>query len=281
MPHDHEDPSAAADPAAPAAADFDEAFSAAALSPGIRRVWQLAVPELPPQIEPFSFVSADLLRHVAQALDLAPGQTLVDLACGRGGPGLWLAQQADVSLAGVDFSPVAVAAATQRAALFGLAGRARFTVSDLAGSGLPPASADAVVSIDAFHFAADPAAAAAEARRLLRPGRRLAITNWQPKVPGDTQLPARMRTDWPQVLHDAGFAAIQMAARPQWHDLFTRIYQVALDLGDPGSDTALASLQAEARHQLPRAHHVHRVAITATAPGQPPVHHRQPQYLAG
>ena len=22
---------------------------------------------------------------------------------------------------------------------------------------------------------------------------------------------------------------------PEWHDLFTRVYQIALDLGDPGS----------------------------------------------
>ena len=59
------------------------------------------------------------------------------------------------------------------AALFGLASRARFVVGDLAHTGLPQASADAAVSIDAFHFAADPAAAAAEARRILRPGGRL------------------------------------------------------------------------------------------------------------
>ena len=160
-------------------------------SPGIRRVWQSAEPDLPSQIEPFSFVSVGLLRHVAQALDLAPGQTLVDLGCGRGGPGLWLAREADVSLVGVDFSPVGVDQAARRAALFGLARRARFVVGDLTRTGLPQASADAAVSIDAFHFAADPAAAAAEARRVLRPGRRLVLTNWQPKVPDDARLPAR------------------------------------------------------------------------------------------
>lgn len=51
------------------------------------------------------------------------------------------------------------------AALFGLAGRERFVVGDLTDTGLPPASADAAVSIDAFHFAADPAAAAARRAR--------------------------------------------------------------------------------------------------------------------
>ena len=122
MPDDDR-PAGAGSPA-PTAADFDQALAASAASPGIRRAWQLAMPDLPSQVEPFSFVSTGLLRHVAQGLDLSPGQTLVDLGCGRGGPGLWLAQQADAALVGVDFSPVAVSQATHRAALFGLAGRA-------------------------------------------------------------------------------------------------------------------------------------------------------------
>ena len=269
MSHDQDDLSAAADMSAPTAADFDQAFSAAAASAGIRRVWELAAPDLPPQVEPFSFVSADLLRHVAQALHLSPGQTLVDLGCGRGGPGLWLAREADVSLVGVDFSPVAINQATHRAALFGLADRARFVVGDLTSTGLPDASADAAVSIDAFHFAADPAAAAAEARRVLRPDGRLVLTNWQPKIPDDARLPVRSRINWPQLLHSAGFADIAMEDRPEWHDLFTRVYQIALDLGDPRDDAVLADLQDEARQRLPVADLKHRVVVTAIAPDRP------------
>jgi ubiquinone/menaquinone biosynthesis C-methylase UbiE len=206
---------------------------------------------------------------VAQALHLSPGQTLVDLGCGRGGPGLWLAREADVSLVGVDFSPVAVDQAAHRAALFGLADRVRFVVGDLTSTGLPDASADAAVSIDAFHFAADPAAAAAEARRVLRPAGRLVLTNWQPKVPDDARLPVRSRINWPQLLHSAGFADIAMEDRAEWHDLYTRVYQVALDLGDPRDDTSLADLQDEARQRLPVADLKHRVVVTAIAPDRP------------
>jgi SAM-dependent methyltransferase len=169
----------------------------------------------------------------------------------------------------VDFSLVAVDQAGHRAALFGLADRARFAVGDLTRTGLPQASADAVVSIDAFHFAADPAAAADEARRILRPGRRLVLTNSQPKDPNDPRLPGRMRINLPQLLRSAGFADIEMAARPEWHDLWTRVYRVALDLGDPSGDVLLADLQDEARHRLPVANLIHRVVVTATAPGRP------------
>lgn len=56
MPQDHDDLSSAVGAYAPAAADFDKAFSAAAASPGVRRVWELAEPDLPSQIEPFSFI---------------------------------------------------------------------------------------------------------------------------------------------------------------------------------------------------------------------------------
>ncbi|HTB54699.1 MAG TPA: methyltransferase domain-containing protein [Trebonia sp.] len=263
---------------APSATDFDQDFSAAGTSAGLRRVWELAAPDLPPEVQPFSFVSAALLRHVARALRLSPGQTLADLGCGRGGPGLWLARETGVSLVGVDFSPVAIDQATRRAALFGVTAKARFVVGDLTDTALPDAQADAAVSIDAFHFAAGPAAAAAEARRILRPAGRLVLTNWQPKVPDDARLPGRMRADWPRVLHSAGFADIEMEARPEWHDLWTRVYRVALDLGDPGGDTLLAGLQDEARHRLPVANLIHRVAVTATAPGQPQDHDLRLEY---
>ena len=269
MSHDQDDLSAAADMSAPTAADFDQAFPAAAASAGIRRVWGLAAPDLPPQVEPFSFVSADLLRHVAQACTFRRDRR--SSIYGADGAGLdrgWPGKPM-LSLVGVDFSPVAIDQAGHRAALFGLADRARFVVGDLTSTGLPDASADAAVSIDAFHFAADPAAAAAEdAGSSGQPGR-LVLTNWQPKIPDDARLPVRSRINWPQLLHSAGFADIAMEDRAEWHDLFTRVYQIALDLADPRDDTSLADLQDEARQRLPVADLKHRVVVTAIAPDRP------------
>jgi SAM-dependent methyltransferase len=248
------------------AAEFDSEFATVGGSPGLRRVWQQASPDLPPEIEPYSFVSVALLGHLTDALALSPGKTLVDLGCGRGGPGLWLAQSRRAILIGVDFSAVAVQQATDRAALFGLANQTRFVVGDLASTGLADGIADAVVSVDALHFAADPMAAAREARRLLRPGGRLALTNWQARSPVDSRLPSRMRIDWATTLGSAGFAEVRVESRPEWHDLFTRVFQVALDLGDPGEDVGLASLQDEARQALPQADLVDRIVATASRP---------------
>ena len=120
---------------------------------------------------------------------------------------------------------------------------------------------------------------------MLRPGRRLALTNWQPKVPDDPRLPDRNRIDWPQLLSAAGFTDIEMEARPEWHDAFTRVYQVALSLGDPGNDAYLADLQGEARRRLAVADLLLRVAITATTPSDPnrrtPPASRQAEELSG
>jgi SAM-dependent methyltransferase len=244
---------------------FDRVFALAASSPGIARLWARAYPDLPSEVEPLSFVSSDLLRHVARALCLSRGQDLTDLGCGRGGPGLWLARELDVGLTGVDFSPVAVEAAARRAARFGRASVARFKVGELSATGLPPASADAVVCVDAFQFAADPGQAAAEVLRILRPGGRFVLTGWQPAAAGDTRLPPRLRIDWAPVLREAGLADVRVAARTTWHEAYTRVFRTALELGDPGDDTALAELQDEAREQLPTADLVRRVVVTATA----------------
>jgi SAM-dependent methyltransferase len=56
------------------------------------------------------------VTEVAAALNLAPGQLLVDLGCGRGGYSLEIARQTGARLLGLDFSPVAVATARGRAA---------------------------------------------------------------------------------------------------------------------------------------------------------------------
>jgi ubiquinone/menaquinone biosynthesis C-methylase UbiE len=267
VPQDRQDAGDAGQAASPpTAAGFDAGFAAIAVSPGIRRVWEAVDPELPSEIEPFSFVSVALLGHVADALALAPGQTLVDVGCGRGGPGLWLAKSQGAALIGVDFSPVAAQHAADRAALFGLAEEARFVVGDLAASGLPAASADAVVSIDALHLARDLAAAGREVLRILRPSHRLVLTGWQPRTPKDARLPSRLRIDWTTALRSVGLVDVQVESRAEWHELFTRVYRVALDLGGPGEDVALAGLQDEARRHLPIAELVDRVAVTATRP---------------
>jgi ubiquinone/menaquinone biosynthesis C-methylase UbiE len=252
----------------PKANDFDRAFTAIATSAGVRRVSRAALPDLPPEVEPFYFVTLDQLRHLAAAVAVEPGDVLVDLACGSGGPGLWLARATGADLVGVDFSPVAIGQAAERAKRFGPSVRARFAVGELTATGLPDAAADAVVCIDALHLAAEnDAAAAAEVLRVLRPGGRLAFANWQTRSPGDPRLPSLLRDRlWPKLLASSGFVDVAVTSRPAWHQAYTRFYQVALDAGDPGDDKALSNLQHEARKWLPTTDLLERVVVIARRP---------------
>ena len=157
--------------------DYDAAHAAVRGSALMRRLWSEAFgDEYPAEVAPFSSCTWWLLGHLVAALRLQPGGRLVDLGCGGGGPGLWLARALSANLIGIDFSRIAVELATARAPEFVGPGRAEFRQATFDRTGLPEAGVNGVVSVDALPFAADRVAALAEARRIMVPGARLALT---------------------------------------------------------------------------------------------------------
>ncbi len=117
-------------------------------------------------------VPAEAIPELADELRLAPGSTLLDLACGMGAYGLLIAQRTGASLTGVDFSAQALAEAREQAARMGVSD-ASFQVGELTATGLPDASVEAVLCTDAIQFPDEPASAYDEIRRVLkarRPG---------------------------------------------------------------------------------------------------------------
>jgi SAM-dependent methyltransferase len=122
---------------------------------------------LPPQLLSTSLLGWDGIAEVVDALRLSPGDTLLDLACGRGGYGLEIAGRTGTRLVGVDFSAEAVRQATAQAERLGR--DADFRTGDLAATGLDPHSVAAVLCVDAIQFAEPPAAAYQELRRVLVP----------------------------------------------------------------------------------------------------------------
>jgi len=163
-----------------AAEDFDTLFAAIPRSPTLQRIWHDAYGlDYPEEADPCSFVTLTDLRRIAAELGVGPGQVMVDLACGRGGPGLWVARETGASLVGVDFSEVGIEQAGRRALEFGSGGRARFLVRDAAATGLPEASFDGAMSVDSFWLFPDKRQVAAEVARILRPGARFIFTTWE------------------------------------------------------------------------------------------------------
>lgn len=231
------------------------------------RLWQRLL-GLPAELVSTSLLSMAGLREIAGLLDLGPDDVLLDLACGRGGYGLWLARETGCRVIGVDFSEVAVADAGGRVSSFGLDGRAEFRVGELEAVGLPEASVDAVLCVDAIQFAGDVTKAAAEVRRVLTPGGLAAFTSWEPLDRADEVLPARIRAlDLATALPAGGLVDVAVVDKADWLDTERALWAAVMAV-DAGDDDGLKDAQEEGANVstilLPRCW---RVLATGRAPG--------------
>jgi SAM-dependent methyltransferase len=213
-------------------------------------------------------VAAEAIGEIARELRLGPGDTLLDLACGRGAYGLLVARDAGARVTGVDFSAQAVREAREQASRL-WADEAEFLVGDLTDSGLPDASVDAVLCTDAIQFPDEPAAAYAEIRRVTRPGGRVVLTSWEPVQAGDERLSPRLgRVDLAAGLAGAGLVAIEVRDKPSWRERERALWEEAAVI-DPGADPALKSLHDEAVRSLDYFDLIRRVMAVATVPPDP------------
>jgi 2-polyprenyl-3-methyl-5-hydroxy-6-metoxy-1,4-benzoquinol methylase len=159
------------------AEQFNHSHATHMHSPTLRRIWEHAYgEEYPAEANPNGFATRTTLRQLVAALAVGPGQTLVDLGCGHGSPGLWVAHQTGAGLLGIDLSPTGIELARSQAARLGLADRAHFQVGDLTATGLPDASVDAAMSLDVLTFVADQPTWAHEVARILRQNGRFVFT---------------------------------------------------------------------------------------------------------
>jgi ubiquinone/menaquinone biosynthesis C-methylase UbiE len=108
-----------------------------------------------------------------------PGQTILELAAGNGETGFTAAARLgdEGRLISTDFSARMVEGARRRAAELGLR-NCEFRVMDAERMDLETDSVDGVLCRWGYMLMADPAAAVAETRRVLRDGGRLALSVW-------------------------------------------------------------------------------------------------------
>ena len=256
----------------PVEAGYDAVYAAMPHSPTLRRVWReyAAGVDFPDEFAHISFVTLPQLHRIASRLRLAPGDTLVDLGCGMGGPALWLARQAGANLVGVDLSPVAIAQATARATALELSSSARFVVGTFAATGLASGSADGIMSEDAIQYAPDKAEAFSEAARILRRGRRLMFTAFEFDDKAAAGLPiigADPVGDYRPLLEAAGFEVELYEMVPGWPEPMASAYGAVLaarealvqEMGEP----AVAALSAEMTLTLERRPYKRRVLAVA------------------
>lgn len=122
-------------------------------------------------------------RRTLDRVSLRPGERVLDACCGTGASALPAAHRVRPggTVVAVDLSEQSLAKGRAKAEAQGL-DNVEFRIADIEASGLPPASFDAVVCVFGIFFLPAMEAGLAELWRLVRPGGRLAITVWGPRI---------------------------------------------------------------------------------------------------
>lgn len=122
-------------------------------------------------------------RRTVERLSLAPGWSVLDVGCGSGASAIPAAicvgPQGRVT--GIDLAERLLAIARSKSVEQNLH-NVDFQRADMTALGYPDASFDAVVSVFSIFFVTDMVAQVRELWRVLRPGGKLAITTWGPRM---------------------------------------------------------------------------------------------------
>jgi SAM-dependent methyltransferase len=233
--------------------------------------WEESAPGWVRRGEAIRAVGEPVSRWMLDAVSLQPGERVLELAAGLGDTGL-LAAGLVAPTGGVIISDQAEAmldGARAQAEELGVA-NVEFQVLNAEWIDLPLASVDAVLCRWGYMLVADPAAALAETRRVLRPGGRLALAVWDsaqqnpwamlpsleliergitappvPGTPGQFALSDRERVR--ELLEQAGFTEIEVQALDleQRPPSFEAFWDTILDVSRIFHDAVLSRPESE------------------------------------
>lgn len=207
----------------------------------MEKIWAEAFgTDYPAGLHHYGYLTTHDLQAIAARLPLAPGSTLLDLGCGKGGPGLWLAQHLRLKLIGMDIIPEAIAQAQQFQEHFDLAYPADFQIGQFYHIPLPDQSVDAIISIDSLWAAPDKLQALKEIKRVMKPGAPFVFTHWD-----------LLAVDPVPQLQTSGLTFIDRQDTPNWKTYQQNVYQGILKHRDdliaemgPGANMLLYEAQA-------------------------------------
>jgi SAM-dependent methyltransferase len=137
------------------------------------------------------FAEIGHLTTMLQELQLCATDHVLDLGCGNGGIAAYLAQASGAHIVGMDYIPVAIRQAQQRAACDK---RLAFAVGNLDALPFAPRSFDAIVAVDSLYMPNDLVATIHQMRTLLRGGGRMGLfysfALWQDRIAAPEDLHA-------------------------------------------------------------------------------------------
>jgi SAM-dependent methyltransferase len=184
------------------------------LRAAVRERWERAAAGWRARNQPFQAATMPVSHWLVEALEPQPGMRVLELAAGVGETGFLAAEliQPGGTLISSDGAEAMLAHAKERATELGIA-NVEFQALELEWIDLPTASVDAVICRWGYMFALDPEAALREARRVLRPGGRIALATWAEPARNPTGFIPR------QALYDAGLVDDVRGAGPGMFDL--------------------------------------------------------------
>jgi ubiquinone/menaquinone biosynthesis C-methylase UbiE len=147
-------------------------------------------------------------QEIAAQLALRPGERVLDIGSGIGGPARWFAAKYEVQVTGVDLTPEFCAAAEALNAATGLAGRVTIGQGSALALPVPDGAFDAAYSQNVIMNIADKQQFYREAFRALRPGGRLALSNVCAGPAGEPYCPVPWATT-----RDTSFLVTPVAMR--------------------------------------------------------------------
>ena len=149
------------------------------LRAGLHGMWGVVAPGWKENADFVDGRGTDLTAAMLEGISLTGGERVLELACGPGGTGIAAAElvgpSGEVVLS--DVAPEMTAIAIERARDRGL-GNVISLELDLERIDQPDASYDAVVCREGLMLVPEPARAASEIRRVLRPGGRASVSVW-------------------------------------------------------------------------------------------------------
>lgn len=183
----------------------------------MEKIWSEAFGDAYPQgLEHYGYLTNHDLEVFASRLQLAKGATLLDMGCGKGGPGLKIAERLKCKLIGMDVIPEAVALADAFQQQFALSYPAQFVPGEFYHIPLPDQSVDAIICFDSIWAAPNKIQALIEAKRVMKPGASFIFTHWDLLAQEAQTIP---------LLEQSGLSFVFREDTPNWIEYQNKVYE--------------------------------------------------------
>jgi len=181
----------------------------------MEKIWSEAFGEhYPPGLEHYGYVTQTDLDTIAAMLPCVPGDSILDIGCGKGGPGIKIAQARQLQLNGIDIVAEAVEQAKEFVKGFDLEHPVQFLHGQFYSIPFDDAVFDAVISIDSIWAATDKLQALTEVKRVMKPGTQFIFTHWD--LVNVESIP---------IFEESGLKFVSRSETPHWKEFQRKVYE--------------------------------------------------------